>query len=89
MAHYDGTAEEILAQTNGVFKAVILSTGTGGAITGIGRKILEKKPDTRIVGVDPYGSLLAQPPEVNKTDVTTYKVEGIGYDFIPRVLDRV
>lgn len=67
---------------------MILSTGTGGAITGVGRKILEKKPDTRIVGVDPYGSLLAQPPEINKTDVTTYKVEGIGYDFIPRVLDR-
>lgn len=89
MAHYDGTAEEILIQTNGVFNAVIISTGTGGAVTGIGRKILERKPDCRIVGVDPYGSLLAQPPEVNKTDVTTYKVEGIGYDFIPRVLDRV
>ncbi len=34
------------------------------------------------------GSILAQPPELNKTDITTYQVEGIGYDFVPRVLDR-
>lgn len=42
-----------------------------------------------MIAVDPYGSDLALPPEVNKTDITTYKVEGIGYDFIPKVLDRV
>ena len=41
-----------------------------------------------IVGVDPYGSLLAEPPELNETNVTSYHIEGIGYDFIPRVLDR-
>lgn len=42
----------------------------------------------QIVGVDPEGSILAEPEELNKTDKTQYEVEGIGYDFIPTVLDR-
>lgn len=42
----------------------------------------------QIVGVDPEGSILAEPDELNKTDKTQYEVEGIGYDFIPTVLDR-
>lgn len=43
-------------------------------------------PDCKIVGVDPEGSILAVPEELNKSDVTGYEVEGIGYDFIPNVL---
>lgn len=42
----------------------------------------------QVVGVDPEGSILAEPEELNKTDKTQYEVEGIGYDFIPTVLDR-
>lgn len=45
-------------------------------------------PDCKIVGVDPEGSILALPEELNKSDVTTYEVEGIGYDFIPNVLGK-
>lgn len=45
-------------------------------------------PDCKIVGVDPEGSILAVPEELNKTDTTTYEVEGIGYDFIPNVLGK-
>ena len=56
--------------------------------SGIGRKLKEKCPDCIVVGVDPEGSILAQPEEMNKTDVTYYEVEGTGYDFIPTVLDR-
>lgn len=41
----------------------------------------------QIVGVDPEGSILAKPEELNKTDKTQYEVEGIGYDFMPTVLD--
>ena len=41
-----------------------------------------------MIGVDPYGSILARPPSLNETDVTGYMVEGIGYDFIPDVLKR-
>lgn len=57
-------------------------------MTGISRKIKEQVPTCQCVGVDPYGSILAQPESLNKTDVTGYQVEGIGYDFIPTVLDR-
>jgi len=48
---------------------------------------LKKLPNIIIVGVDPVGSILAYPEELNKFS-GTYKVEGIGYDFIPVVLDR-
>lgn len=42
----------------------------------------------QIIGVDPEGSILAEPEELNQTEQTFYEVEGIGYDFIPTVLDR-
>ncbi|KJE95166.1 cystathionine-beta-synthase [Capsaspora owczarzaki ATCC 30864] len=88
IAHYDGTAEEILQQCDGKIDMLVAGAGTGGTIAGIARKIKERNPDCKIVGVDPHGSILAEPAELNKTDVTTYQVEGIGYDFIPNVLDR-
>uniref|UniRef100_A0A8C9L225 CBS domain-containing protein n=1 Tax=Pavo cristatus TaxID=9049 RepID=A0A8C9L225_PAVCR len=67
---------------------LVATAGTGGTITGISRKLKEKCPGCKIIGVDPEGSILAQPDELNKTDKTTYEVEGIGYDFVPTVLDR-
>lgn len=42
----------------------------------------------QVVGVDPHGSILAEPEELNKSDISFYEVEGTGYDFIPTVLDR-
>lgn len=45
-------------------------------------------PALQIIGVDPEGSILAEPEELNQTEQTAYEVEGIGYDFIPTVLDR-
>lgn len=66
-----------------------LSAGTGGTISGIGRKIKEKLPNCQVVGVDPEGSILAEPEEINKTEGSGfYEVEGIGYDFIPTVLGK-
>ena len=66
-----------------------VTAGTGGTATGIGRKIKEKLPNCIVVGVDPEGSILAQPEEINKTDNSGfYEVEGIGYDFIPTVLGQ-
>ncbi|XP_017845358.1 cystathionine beta-synthase-like protein [Drosophila busckii] len=88
LAHYDGTAAEILWQLDNKVDMVVIGAGTAGTISGIGRKIKEQLPSCRIVGVDPYGSLLASPPELNKTDVQFYEVEGIGYDFPPTVFDR-
>uniref|UniRef100_A0AAR2L3D4 Cystathionine beta-synthase n=1 Tax=Pygocentrus nattereri TaxID=42514 RepID=A0AAR2L3D4_PYGNA len=88
LAHYDTTAEEILEQCDGKIDMLVAGAGTGGTITGIARKLKEKCPNIKIVGVDPEGSILAEPEELNKTNKTQYEVEGIGYDFIPTVLDR-
>uniref|UniRef100_A0AAZ3R4U5 Cystathionine beta-synthase n=1 Tax=Oncorhynchus tshawytscha TaxID=74940 RepID=A0AAZ3R4U5_ONCTS len=88
LAHYDTTAEEILEQCDGKVDMLVAGAGTGGTITGIARKLKERCPNIQIIGVDPEGSILAEPEELNKTDKTQYEVEGIGYDFIPTVLDR-
>jgi len=88
LAHYDQTAEEILEQCGGRVDMVVLGAGTGGTVSGIGRKLKEKCPDCVVVGVDPEGSILAEPANLNKTSVTYYDVEGTGYDFLPTVLDR-
>jgi len=87
LAHYDGTATEMLWQLDNDIDMIVIGAGTGGTISGIGRKIKEKCPKCKIVGVDPYSSILAQPSELNVTDIVKYEVEGIGYDFIPSVLD--
>ncbi|BES88789.1 cysteine synthase [Nesidiocoris tenuis] len=88
LAHYDTLGPEIYQQTGGKVDLVVLGAGTGGTITGVARYLKERVPGVTVVGVDPYGSSLAEPSELNKTDVSVYDVEGIGYDFIPTVLDR-
>ncbi|XP_078788993.1 cystathionine beta-synthase-like [Oryzias latipes] len=86
LAHYDSTAEEILEQCDGKVDMLVAGACTGGTI--IARKLKDKCPNVKIVGVDPEGSILAEPEHLNKTDKAQYEVEGIGYDFIPTVLDR-
>lgn len=82
-AHYEGTGRELLAQTDGKIDYVVMTAGTGGTITGVAKVLKEELPDVKIIGVDPAGSILAGPGEIS-----SYYVEGIGYDFIPDVLDR-
>jgi len=82
-AHYKYTAEEILNEFDNNLDMIVMGVGTGGTITGIAKKIKEKSPKTKIIGVDPYGSILGGGDEV-----FSYKVEGIGYDFFPDVLDN-
>ncbi|KAK2544907.1 cystathionine beta-synthase [Columba livia] len=88
LAHYDTTAEEILEQCEGKVHMVVMGSGTGGTITGVARKLKEKCPECKIIGVDPDGSIVALPSELNRTNTTNIEVEGIGHDFIPTVLDR-
>uniref|UniRef100_A0A8C4UTI7 Cystathionine beta-synthase n=1 Tax=Falco tinnunculus TaxID=100819 RepID=A0A8C4UTI7_FALTI len=88
LAHYDTTAEEILEQCEGKVHMVVIGSGTGGTVTGVARKLKEKCPECKIIGVDPDGSIVALPSEMNRTNTTTIEVEGIGHDFIPTVLDR-
>lgn len=81
--HYETTGLEILNDLNGKVDMVVASAGTGGSITGIARRIKEANPKCIVVGADPVGSIIGGGNEVG-----TYKVEGIGYDFFPDVLDR-
>jgi len=84
-AHYDYTAEEILKQCDGKVDVVVITAGTGGTLTGISKKLKEKLKNVKVVAVDPVGSLLADPEH---DEVGSYQVEGIGYDFVPKVCHR-
>lgn len=89
LAHEFGTAEEIWTQTNGQIKAIVAGAGTGGTITGLARGLKKHNSNVQVIGADPQGSILALPASLNEEHVNEpYKVEGIGYDFIPEVLDR-
>jgi cysteine synthase A len=81
--HYHYTAQEILDDMNNELDMVVMGAGTGGTITGVARKLKEHNPKIQIIGVDPFGSILG-----GGTDVHSYLVEGIGYDFIPKVLNN-
>ena len=89
LAHEFGTAEEIWTQTEGKINAVVAGAGTGGTITGLAKGLRKHNPDIKVVAADPHGSILALPETLNQEYPNeAYKVEGIGYDFIPEVLDR-
>ncbi|HTM63871.1 MAG TPA: pyridoxal-phosphate dependent enzyme [Gammaproteobacteria bacterium] len=83
LAHYQGTAQEILDDMGDTLAMVVMSVGTGGTITGVAKHIKEVAPHVQIIGVDPFGSILG-----GGTEVFPYQVEGIGYDFFPKVLDN-
>lgn len=90
MAHYEETGQEIWEQCDGKVDYVFMGAGTAGTMTGISRALKEKNPDVKIIAVDPFGSILAEPASLNVKQPPggMYQVEGIGYDFIPRVCDR-
>ena len=82
-AHYKYTAKEILDDFENKLDMIVMGVGTGGTITGVAKKIKELCPNTQIIGVDPLGSILG-----GGNEIYPYKVEGIGYDFFPEVLDN-
>jgi cystathionine beta-synthase len=90
-SHYQTTGPEIWEQTQGRVTDVVIGMGTGGTISGVGQFLKEKNPGIRMIGVDTTGSILLEtwqrghvPDDVQ---ATTYKVEGIGEDFLPSTLD--
>jgi len=88
-AHEFGTAEEIWEQTRGRVTAVVAGAGTGGTVTGLAKGLRKHNKDVKVIAADPFGSVLALPESLNEDRANIpYKVEGIGYDFIPDVLDR-
>lgn len=87
-AHYQTTGPEIWAQTEGKIDVFVAGMGTGGTITGAGRYLKEQKPEVRVVGADPAGSVLKHLHETGElTEGAVYKVEGIGSDKHPPNLD--
>lgn len=83
--HYDETATELIRDgtcDGRKIDMVVMGAGTGGTIMGVAKRLHEYDPNTKIIGVDPEGSVLSGGKELHP-----YQVEGIGYDFIPDVLD--
>jgi cystathionine beta-synthase len=84
-AHYLQTGPEIWEQTGGEIDAIVISVGTGGTISGVGRYFKERGSDVLIVGADPEGSVYTAQDD---RDVHPYFVEGIGKDTWPKTMDR-
>jgi cystathionine beta-synthase len=79
--HYQTTGPEIWQDTEGKLDLFVAGIGTGGTISGVGKYLRERKPDVLVVGADPEGSILSGDTP------RSYKVEGIGEDFIPDTFD--
>lgn len=81
-AHFKFTAQEILDDIPDL-DMLVAGVGTGGTITGLAKRLKQAIPHIKIIGVDPYGSILG-----GGNEIYPYLVEGIGYDFVPDVLDN-
>src|SRR5262245_8778159 len=87
-AHYATTGPELWEQTGGRITHFIAGMGTGGTISGAARYLKEKNPNVQVIGADPVGSILKAYHDTGQmVEPHTYKIEGVGEDFIPTTTD--
>ena len=83
LAHYETTGPELFEQVGGDVDAFVATVGTGGTLSGVGKYLKEQSDSIKVIAVEPYSS-----PLLSQGESGPHKIQGIGANFVPAILDR-